>query len=333
MSQYRKILIIADPGMRITTALRRGVALAERTGAELHLAVFDHSTSLLRARFLDPVTMKSAIQEYLGKWRDWLQGLQQGYEKQGITTHVSAIWGAPVYEEIVRFVLEHEPDLVIKDVHAEKRMTKLLFTPMDWNLLRHCPSKLMLVNPHASTYPKKIVAAVDPLHLHNKPHELNDRIVRSAQIMAYQCDATLDVVHAYEYLASNIPMGMGAVLARVQVFEENHTKHATAFKRFGEEHSIPADKIHLLEGQPEVVLTDYVAETHTDLLVMGSVHRTGLEQVFIGSTAERILDRVACDILVMKPDGFRNDLEKELAPRKPVSDEPEPWKDFRRYSL
>jgi universal stress protein E len=38
---------------------------------------------------------------------------------------------------------------------------------------------------------------------------------------------------------------------------------------------------------------------------MGAVSRSALERVFVGSTAELVLDRLGCDVLIVKPAGFK----------------------------
>jgi hypothetical protein len=52
-------------------------------------------------------------------------------------------------------------------------------------------------------------------------------------------------------------------------------------------------------------------ELHADLVVMGAVSRSGLERVFIGNTAERILDTLQCDVLVVKPAKFAARVARE----------------------
>ncbi len=44
------------------------------------------------------------------------------------------------------------------------------------------------------------------------------------------------------------------------------------------------------------------------LIVMGAVSRSRLQEVFVGSTAERVLDRIGCDVLVVKPGDFTEKL-------------------------
>ena len=41
-----------------------------------------------------------------------------------------------------------------------------------------------------------------------------------------------------------------------------------------------------------------------DIIVMGTVGRTGLPGLFIGNTAENVIDQVDCSLLAVRPEGF-----------------------------
>ena len=51
-------------------------------------------------------------------------------------------------------------------------------------------------------------------------------------------------------------------------------------------------------------IREAVEHLHPDLLVMGTVSRGGLAGFLIGNTAERLLDRVDCSLLTVKPNEF-----------------------------
>src|SRR5690606_41962165 len=73
---------------------------------------------------------------------------------------------------------------------------------------------------------------------------------------------------------------------------------------------VPEKQTHLMAGEPAQVLPAMARKLRADVMVMGAVSRRGLERLFIGSTAERILDRLPCDVLVVKPRGFKTDVPK-----------------------
>ncbi|MGL5994276.1 MAG: universal stress protein, partial [Aeromonas sobria] len=55
------------------------------------------------------------------------------------------------------------------------------------------------------------------------------------------------------------------------------------------------------EGLPEEVLPDMAEDLKATLMIMGCVGRTGLSAALLGNTAEHVIDRLSCDILILKP--------------------------------
>ena len=55
---------------------------------------------------------------------------------------------------------------------------------------------------------------------------------------------------------------------------------------------------------------------------MLSVSRSGLKRVFIGTTAERVLDALPCDVLVVKPAHFASRVEHRSRGMRVVPPQP-----------
>jgi nucleotide-binding universal stress UspA family protein len=51
-------------------------------------------------------------------------------------------------------------------------------------------------------------------------------------------------------------------------------------------------------------LIRYLDESHSDLVVVGTHGRRGLQRLILGSTAERVLHEACCGVMVVKPAGF-----------------------------
>jgi universal stress protein E len=67
-------------------------------------------------------------------------------------------------------------------------------------------------------------------------------------------------------------------------------------------------RVHLEQGAATEVLPRMAEQLGAALMVMGAVSRSRLQEVFLGSTAERVLDRIGCDVLVVKPGDFTEKL-------------------------
>ena len=64
-------------------------------------------------------------------------------------------------------------------------------------------------------------------------------------------------------------------------------------------------RTELVRGVPQDVIPAYVAAHAIDLVVMGTLARTGVPGLIIGNTAERVLHRLKGSVLAIKPPGFR----------------------------
>ena len=74
---------------------------------------------------------------------------------------------------------------------------------------------------------------------------------------------------------------------------------------------LTAEKRHLVSGHPADALARGANDLGADILVLGCISRSGVRRLLIGNTAEQLIYRVPCDLLLVKPAGFANDIERE----------------------
>lgn len=191
MSQYQRILLIADPGMQRTPAFERAVWLARRTGASLHMAVFDRVAPIQAMGVFDATRVEAARDAFVGEQRRWLQQQAGLLRSQGCAVTADAVWADSPKEEMLAYIAEYAPDLAIKDVRHESALKRLLLRPLDWDLLRESPVPLLLVGTLAHAVPRRVLAAIDVSQGPVRDGDLNDSIVKSALALAIQCDAEL----------------------------------------------------------------------------------------------------------------------------------------------
>jgi nucleotide-binding universal stress UspA family protein len=77
-------------------------------------------------------------------------------------------------------------------------------------------------------------------------------------------------------------------------------------------------RLHLVEGSPAQMLPLVARRVRARVVVMGAVSRSAFKRLFIGATAESVLDELTCDICVVKPPGFRTTVPAR-APHLPVA--------------
>ncbi len=317
MQNPTNLLVIVNPAMQRSPAWEHAIALARKTQAALHLCLVDYKPAIAGLRHIDSSVMRMAIDNYMGIRLRWLESEVKALARDGIRADCRAVWGKAACEILVTAILDTKPDLVIKDIEETGRVRRAIFTPLDWQLLRMCPAPLMLVRPQSASDPQRIIATVDPMEDGARSNELNDHILQTAQALAGRCRAEWHAVYAYPHLEiPDEPVAGARVSAYDRMHREVHEAHQKAFERLMDRHAVPAERRHFLEGKEvESAIGDFANKTATDLVVLGTVYRGTMDRLVLGSTAERLLYRLDCNVLALKPAGFDNQLPQILEKR------------------
>jgi len=294
----RTILVVIDlaAGAR-QPALERAAWLGKQAGARLELFACEYDPDLDAG----PVTTvwkadPGPRERFLLRQRSLLEDLAAPLRTQGLKVTVDVAWDHPSELAIVKRTAAHDYWLVAKDTHHHNVIQRTLLTNVDWHLVRECRAPLLLVKDRKLAAQPVVLAAVDPLNEHDKPAVLDDRIFTFADDLARILHGHLHVVHSY-----SAPMGAELPLEVRQVIAE---EHRAAMRKFLDTHAVLGGRRHLYEGPAHESLQTAAVEHAADFVVMGAIARRGAKRLFIGSTAERVLDRLPCDLVIVKPPHF-----------------------------
>jgi len=314
MKRLDRILAVFDPTSEAQPALGKAAHLARVFGSTLELFICDFDPSLSGQPFFDTDKLRELREEFLTERVEFLEEVADGLRAHGIAVETHVHWDNPLYRGIVRRVQESSPDLVVKDTHYHSVIRRTVFTNTDWSLIRACPAPLLLAKPGEWRVPPKVVAALDPGHLGDKPAALDHDILDCAQLLARRLYGEIHAVHAFFPAAllaatttmTGMPMVSGVTAA--EVVETERKRIAVVLSGIVAAHDLPPERIHLEQGSATDVLPRMAEKLAADLLVMGAVSRSRVQELFVGSTAERVLERIGCDVLVVKTADFREKL-------------------------
>ena len=312
--KVKNILVaLADPGSRSSAALAKGAMFARKTGAQLTLFHSLYSPYVAGEQFYSPDALEKDIEGAVNARKAQLAKLAAPLEKEGLSVRVRVRWDYPVYESIVREAVREGVDLVVAESHRHTRTARVVLSNTDWQLIRLCPCPVLFVKT-AKPYDRvRVLAAVDPLHAHAKPERLDETILQRAQELAETFNGQMHAVHAY-LLATPFTSGvlMEPVPLPVNVAEQHLAEVKRDFEKLLKPFALGPRRVHLRSGNASLEIPAVAEELGAGVVVMGAVSRSGLKRLFIGSTAERVIDHLACDVLVIKPEGF-----KTPVPRRP----------------
>ncbi len=310
MANNDRILVVVDPTAgEDQVVLDRGKTLALALGKQIELLICYYDQYLGSQAYMGGADVPGLRHQMISLLRKKLDDFATPLRDSGIQVEVTVIWDQPLDEAIARFVEITQPYMVLKETHYHNKFSRALFTHTDWSLIRSCAVPLWLAKDGPWNPKGEVIACVDPLQEHDKPATLDGLILDQAGTVAGCLEASLQVFHSYHLpvptLADGVMMPTAYRGQEVEkLFERQHRK---ALSRLLEGRSLSDDQVHMQSGATHVVLPDFVEERNGSLVVMGAVARSSVRRAFIGSTAERVLPRVACDLLVVKPDWFAHE--------------------------
>lgn len=306
MSRIRRILVaVKDPAARSQPAVNKAAQLARALGARLelfHAVAAPIYLDTLAAGGLDVQGLQQERRQAIGAR---LERVAAGIRRHGVEVATSVEWDYPIYEAIVRRASRIGADLIVVERHAGKRHAKWLLSFTDWELLRLASCPVLVVKSNRSYERPRILAAIDPTHAYAKPAKLDDRILQAGAALQLKLRGELHAMYAF-LPAPILPVGGGTAgyAVAAQLEQEAETRAQAALSKALRGQPITPRNRHLVWGHPIDAIPATARAVHAAIVVMGAVSRSGVRRLFIGNTAEQVLDALPCDVLVIKPARF-----------------------------
>lgn len=306
MEPIRTILVVTDPVAQQSPALAKARRLANAFRAKVELLLCDINPALQPNFYPDVESYESVVEPARATHTARLKALAAPFlaDKLDVTCHVE--FGKPLHHVVVDRIALRQPDLVIKDTHHHSLIRRTLLTNTDWHLIRDCPSPLLLVKDTEWATGTRFAAAVDPGHPHDTPAALDHAVVYAADRFARAFATQPSLVHCWSpvalYALGAAGGGMGGVPVMMppEVIDSQRALDRDKLEHLARVHDVSQERTFLREGIAVEELPKFAAEHAVDVLVMGAVSRSGLDRIFIGHTAEMLLENLPCDVLVIK---------------------------------
>jgi nucleotide-binding universal stress UspA family protein len=236
----------------------------------------------------------------LERWVDIVR--QNGLQADG-----KILYGTP-FLQIIREVLRHGHDLVMTTTQGRSNLKERVFGSTTMHLMRKCPCPVWVVKSSQPEWHTRILAAVDPSPEDEERHALNVKIMDLATSLARMEQRELVVLHAWTFPMEH-SLRRGRVGPSDQVdrwISEARYQHRRWLVDLLQPYTLemPKHEVYLLKGEAGRLVPEVAAAREVELIVMGTVSRSGVSGLLIGNTAEKILGQVDCAVLAVKPDGF-----------------------------
>ena len=315
MKRFSNILLVVDERLDHSAALTRGFTLASNNQARLTVCtIIDTVPSEVRLGAIT-ITPREVLNIATAKAQEWLEDAVRSVATDGVSIDTKVLVGKP-FIEIIRQALRNDHDLVIKCADADSGLREILFSSTDKHLMRKCPCPVWIVKPTEREKYHRILAAVDQDPEEPVKDALNRQILEMSTSMALAEYSEAHIVHAWEVFGEALLRSHKWDFSESE-FEEMLDEEAAGRKRWLEDlvkkYGLPSNMdstealdlhLHVVKGPAQYVVPELTRELEVDLVVMGTVARTGIDGFFMGNTAESILGELDCSVLTIKPPGF-----------------------------
>lgn len=310
MKRFKNILFFHRLGKAETVALKRIMPLVENNNARLKVVrVLEDLPREIQAIIQDRHSLD--IQKVVeGEYAEELNQLIEPFTARGLRVTAKILMGTP-FLEVIREVIRHKHDLAVMGEEVSSGSRTTFFDSTTMHMMRKCPCPLMVIHPGHSKRFKRIMAAIDPSSepsgKRRDTTSLNSLILQKASSLAQMEKGELHIIHAWRVYGETILKSPRfSRHAFDDIVEETKVQHERLTRDLVTS-QVPATmrkRIHLIRGEAGIVIPEYVRTHDIDIVVMGTVSRTGIGGLLIGNTAEKILNQVECSVLTLKPKGF-----------------------------
>jgi universal stress protein E len=296
MEAFRRIVAAVDLGPRAErvtpgsrSAIERAAWLAGRVQGSLRLV-----HSVRPDEYWDGAQNRFIAGRGGSQRQETLDALVADLTARGLETSL-AVRPEPAWLAIVQEVLRERIDLVVAskrtDIHTDDRKLGTVAR----KLIRKCPCAVWLEDPRDTSDPAVILAATDLT-------PVGDRAVRLAASVADALGSELHVVHAYGItLEAQFEGGQ----ARRAYEQRQHAEAVTEIQAVLAGGPFAGKAVlHVGLTSPTQAVLEGIERLHPGLVVMGTISRGGIPGLLMGNTAERLIDRIDCALLTVKPDDF-----------------------------
>lgn len=270
MKTFKKIMYVVDPTSNHQKGLGRVADGTKHLSAELHLYA---CVPLPRLSTTDTGALRQAELERLRLWLDWIaKPARDAGVRVTTEADIAEDWSTAIAPAARRWGAE----MIVKVMRQQTTLRRRLAKTSDWTLLRTADCPILFIKEDSPETPRNLVAAVDMLDQSPHNQQFMREVLRHARGICEVSGAELHVVNAY----SNLLHGVDAV----------------DLARFAD---VQRSRAHAGLGAPEDLLLGVAQDLDGAVIVIGSSDKRSLAGSLLGDTAERILDKVAMDVLVI----------------------------------
>jgi len=269
-ARLEKLLVPTDGSKFSEAAVREAIGLAKTCGSKLYVI------SVVEVNPEFEATAPALVEKMEKETRQYLDTVKKNAFSEGIDCEIIVHEGEEPYQYIVDEAKKNKAEIIIMGRHGRTGLKRLMMGSVTAKVIGHAPCKVLVVPKTATIAYKKILVATDG-------SKYSEAASLEAIGIAKRTGSNL-IILSVATKNANLPAAKKSVDKVRQVAEKEGLKVETLTPK----------------GTPYQVIVNTAERKNTDLIVVGSHGRTGLEKLLMGSVTERVIGHAGCAVLVVK---------------------------------
>ncbi len=279
-----QLFVVIDPTSEVQIALVKALLIAKLGDCHIHAFVCIYEDFGKRH---DSSARRDSRDNAMTEAREWLEQALEPCRAARVPYSVEIAWNGRWVESVMHAVAKSGCDLLIKSTWEHSRARRFFRQTSDFTLMRYCACPILFTSAAQEWKSDRILACLD-FESNDREHtRLNHAVLRDARAFGEIVGMDLYLASAYKTRLSDDHLPL-----------ETYGRPVDA-AALGELYRVDAERIVLRRGEPVDTLAAICEALDPSIVVLGTIARTGIAGKLIGNTAEKLLDRVAADILTV----------------------------------
>lgn len=290
----KQLLVVADKEGTTQLAFHHALEIAKNTGGVIEFVGFVHAPGVDSSDILSHQDKRKIYRSYIEQKEDELLAFLEKTDTADVKIKTDVVWEKSFETWVISRCSQKSFDMVFK---SGNRSESFLYTPSDWQLMRHCPESVMIVGDSPWKEGGVILAALDLSSDSPRALQQNEDILKQAIKLARATNCEMHACYS---------MAIPKVLSDLDLIDpkeyEDKMKDSLdpLIKKLVEDAGLDRDRLHLLVGRPAKAICKISDKVGADVVVLGSKSRTSLRGRLLGNTAESVLNKINADVVVVK---------------------------------
>ena len=282
--QKTRLFVVIDPTSSHQPALVKALLIAKLGGCELHAFLCIHKDMKEAGAFS---SRKDFKRKTLGQASDWLETLMEPCKLSDVPYTSEVVWNSLWVECLVRSIDKSRCDLVIKSSYHHGKARRFFSKTADYYLMHHCAHPILFTHQTQEWKSDRIMACLD-LESGDTDHARLNNVI----------------LHSTRAFSEIVGMDMYLGCAWVKAINSDHLalkmdRGAVDAEQLGDLYGLATERVLLRQGNAVETLQAICEEIDPAIVVIGSLARSGISGKLIGNTAEKLLDIVVADLLIV----------------------------------